>query len=82
MTEIEESEDSLLTGSAMTLRVIKRDMPAWYSKNDGKLLPMLNRGRQIARIVKRDGQLSAISLDKGQVTIFPMDGQFARILKR
>ena len=59
LTDIEEPEDSLSPGSAMILRIVKRDTPVWYAKNDGQILLMLNRGRQIHRILKRDGKITS-----------------------
>ena len=43
----------------MILRIVKRDTPIWYAKNDGQILLMLNRGRQIHRILKRDGKITS-----------------------
>ena len=58
----------------MSLIILKRDTPVWYAKKDGQLLPMLNRGRQIQRISKREGHFSWNFLDWGSVQDF-MDVQ-------
>ena len=64
----------------MSLRILKRDTPVWYAKNYGKLLRLLNRGRQIQRISEREGHFSGFSSIGGQFKILWMVRQLDKIL--
>ena len=64
LADKEELENSSLTGSRMSIRILKQDRMIcfiWYAKHHGQFCRMINRGHQINRILKRDGQLSGIS---------------------
>ena len=73
-------ENFQLPESKMSLIILKRDLPIWYAKNDGKLLRMLNRGRQIDRIMKRDDHLTRIYQGEGHLKALWMERQIGKIV--
>ena len=75
---MEEPEDAL----SRIIRIVKRDTPVWYAKKDGELQPMMNRGRQIHRILKRDGEISGTFSGEGQSKNLLMDRQLDKGLNQ
>ena len=71
--DVDGREDSSPTGSEKSFGMFKHDGLIWYAKNNGKLIEMLNIGRQINRIVKKDGHLSRISKDDGLFKILRVE---------
>jgi hypothetical protein len=79
LAQKEEHETSSLRGSKMSIRILRHERLPWYTKKDGKLIRMSNRGSQINRIMKRNGMPSINYQRGGQLTRkYQRDRQLSR----